>query len=84
MFWFCSLVCRRLSWGITVDSVLSFILVQNLLSVLEVRLGFPRVFRGWLILPLDEIVPMSVRGLVIEYGFDFVFLLAIYDVWWRV
>ena len=61
-------------------SVAVLILVDEVLSVLEISEGFPSSIVKWIAFPQNEVLNLSVKAALVKYGFDFVlWLLRVLD-----
>jgi len=61
------------------------VLVDEVLSVLEISEGFPSSIMKWIAFPQHKVLNLTVKAALVKYGFDFVlWLLRVLHLdWWR-
>ena len=64
-------------------SVAVLVLVDKVLSVLEISKGFPSSIVKWIAFPQNEVLNLMVKAALVEYSFDFIlWLLRVLDLNW--
>jgi hypothetical protein len=61
-------------------SVAVLVLVDEVLSVLEISEGFPSSIVKWIAFPQNEVLNLTVKAALVEYSFNFIlWLLRVLD-----